>query len=132
MKLIQVLSRLLLGVLMIASGLNKLLPKPFMQIPDFGGDAGDFMRLLSKSGYLDVVGGLEVAGGLFLVTGFFVPLGLVLVGPVVVNIVLFHVLLDRAKLDPIWIGTGVLFALALGTHSGAFAPLFKPVGSSKG
>lgn len=131
MKLIQILSRLLLGALMLASGLNKLLPKPFMEVPSYGGDAGDFMKILAKSGYLDVVGGLEVIGGVFLVTGFFVPLGLVLVGPVVVNIVLFHLLVERGKWDPIWIGTGVLFLLALLTHLGSFGGVLRPIGEKK-
>lgn len=125
MKLIQILSRILLGALMLASGLNKFLH--FMEIPPFSGDAGEFMGILARSSYLDVVGGIEVLGGVFLVTGFFVPLGLLLLGPIVVNIVLFHVLIEKGPLDPMWVGTGILFVLALLSHLGAFGRVLRPI-----
>ncbi len=50
------------------------------------------------SHYLDVVGALQVVGGLLLFTGRWTPLGLTLVGPVIVNIVCFHALMAPAGL----------------------------------
>ena len=55
--------------------------------------AGKFGEALGKSNYLDVVKVLENAGGALLLTGQFVPLGIVLLTPVLVNVLLFDVLL---------------------------------------
>ena len=46
------------------------------------------------SHYFWVVAALQVAGGVLLLVNRFVPLGLVLLGPVIVNIVLYHVFLN--------------------------------------
>jgi putative oxidoreductase len=67
------------------------------------------MTALFLSHYLYVVGALQVVGGLLLFTGRWTPLGLALVGPVIVNIVCFHALMAPAGL-PLAI---VVSALAL-------------------
>jgi uncharacterized membrane protein YphA (DoxX/SURF4 family) len=41
---------------------------------------------------------VEVVSGLMILTGRFLPLGLILLAPVSVHILLFHVFLDRAGL----------------------------------
>jgi putative oxidoreductase len=67
------------------------------------------MTALFVSHYLYVVGALQVVGGLLLFTGRWTPLGLLLVGPVIVNIVCFHALMAPAG-SPLAI---VVSALAL-------------------
>src|SRR4029077_10017435 len=67
------------------------------------------MTALCLSHYLHVVGAFQVVGGLLLFTGRWAPLGLTLVGPVIVNIVCFHALMAPAGL-PLAI---VVSALAL-------------------
>ena len=124
MKIFFVLSRIVLGALMLFSGLNKFFA--FVEMEEFGGSAGEFMGILAATGYLDVVGGLEVVGGAFLVTGFFVPLGLVLLGPVVVNILLFHGLIEGNWAFPMAIGSGVLFAISMVGSLRAFRAVFRP------
>jgi hypothetical protein len=56
------------------------------------GPAGAFIGAMVSSGYIYVIAGLEIGGGLLLLIGSrFVPLGLTLLGPVIVNIMLFHI-----------------------------------------
>src|SRR5437667_12734910 len=56
------------------------------------------MTALFMSHYVYVVGALQVVGGIILISGRWVPLGLTLLGPVIVNIVCFHVLMAPAGL----------------------------------
>jgi putative oxidoreductase len=100
--------RILLGLVFVVFGSNAFLH--FIPVPPMHGDAGAFMGALIHSGYVYVIGGLQVAGGLCLLIGSrLVPLGLILLGPVIVNIMLYHIFLDPTGL-PI---AGVISALAL-------------------
>jgi putative oxidoreductase len=94
MKYVIVIVRVLLGLVFVVFGSNAFLhfmgPPPEMQ-----GQAGAFINALLNSGYMYVIAVLQVLGGLCLLFGArFVPLGLTLLGPVIVNIVLFHVFLE--------------------------------------
>jgi hypothetical protein len=60
------------------------------------GLAGQFIGALVLSHYFWVIAALQVAGGVLLLVNRFVPLGLVLLGPILVNILLYHLLLNRA------------------------------------
>ncbi|MBW2546413.1 MAG: hypothetical protein JRE82_04100 [Deltaproteobacteria bacterium] len=55
------------------------------------------MGVLMGTGYfMIVVKVVEVLAGLMILTGRFLPLGLILLAPVTVNILLFHIFLDPA------------------------------------
>jgi hypothetical protein len=58
------------------------------------GLAGQFIGALALSHYFWVVAALQVVGGALLLVNRFVPLGLVLLGPVIVNILLYHIFLN--------------------------------------
>src|SRR6266436_6660385 len=97
MKTATIISRVLLGLILVTFGLNmslNLIPMP----PPPEGPARQFMTALFMSHYLYVVGALQVVGGLILLSGRWMPLGLTLLGPVIVNIVCFHVLMTPAGL----------------------------------
>ena len=97
MKTATIISRVLLGLIFVTFGLNMFLnfiPMP----PPPEGPARQFMTALFMSHYLYVVGALQVVGGLILLSGRWMPLGLTLLGPVIVNIVCFHVLMAPAGL----------------------------------
>ena len=97
MKYAIVAARLLLGLVFLVFGANGFLH--FIPMPPMEGPAGAFLGALASSGYFYVIAGLQVFGGLLLVAGArFVALGLTLLGPVIVNIVLFHLFLDRQGL----------------------------------
>jgi putative oxidoreductase len=83
--------RILLGLGFVVFGSNiffHFIPGSDQMPP---GDAGLFAGLLMRSGYMYVVAALQLLGGICLLTGRLVPLGLILLGPVLVNIVLFHI-----------------------------------------
>ena len=62
---------------------------------DMGEGADAFIEALKDTGYLwPLVKATEIAGGLLLIAGLFVPLALVLLAPVAVNILLFHLFLS--------------------------------------
>jgi len=74
------------------------------------------------SHYLWVVGALQIAGGALLLSGRFVPLGLTLLGPVIVNILCFHIFLAQSGL-PLAIVVLVLALLLLWSYRENFAGL---------
>jgi uncharacterized membrane protein YphA (DoxX/SURF4 family) len=87
--------------------------------------ATDFSKALMESNYVYVVGFLQVAGGLLILIGRYVPLGLTLLGPVIVNILLFHIFLEPTGL-PIAIVVAVLALFLLWRYRTNFAGLVKP------
>jgi putative oxidoreductase len=95
MKYAIIIVRVLLGLVFVVFGSNAFLH--FIPNQPIPGQAGAFLGALASSGYLYVIAVLQVLGGLCLLLGArFVPLGLTLLGPVIVNIVLFHVFLDKS------------------------------------
>ncbi|MDB6007654.1 MAG: uncharacterized protein JWR15_4641 [Prosthecobacter sp.] len=112
MKYIPTIARLLLGLIFTVFGVNMWLHFINLPLPVAGTPAGNFMFAIYGSGYLDVVKVLEVTGGLLLLSGRFTNLALTLVGPVVVNIALYHFFLVKGAYEmPIVLG--VLFLVAL-------------------
>ena len=95
MKIVTLIARLLLGLAFVVLGLNGFLN--FLNMgPLPSGFAGQFIIALAASHYLWVIAGLQVAGGVLLLVNRFVPLALVLLGPIIVNILLYHVFLNRS------------------------------------
>jgi uncharacterized membrane protein YphA (DoxX/SURF4 family) len=88
--------RLLLGLMFFVFGLNgflNFLPQP-QGIP---AGAAAFGGALAATGYMfPLIKGTEVLAGLLLLSNRFVPLALVLLAPIVVNIVAFHLVLAPA------------------------------------
>jgi len=72
-----------------------------------------------------VIGFLQVAGGLLLLIGRFVPLGLTLLGPVIVNILLFHIFLEPTGL-PMAIVVSAIALFLLWRYRTNFAGLVRP------
>lgn len=91
MKIATLICRILLGVGFLIFGLNIL--HPFLPQPPFpeGSPEAQFMALMGPSHYMMVVGLFQALGGLFVLLPGTVPMGLTLLGPVLVNILLFHV-----------------------------------------
>ena len=125
MKYVIIIARVLLGLLFVVFGLNGFLH--FMgPMPEMQGQAGAFITALASSGYIYVIAFLQVVGGLCLLLGArFVPLGLTLLGPVIVNIVLFHVFLEPAGL-PMTIAISALALFLLWIYRFKFPAIFQP------
>ena len=124
MKVATIIARVLLGLIFLVFGSNIFLH--FIPMPEQKPSlATDFSKALMESHYVFVVGFLQVAGGLMLLIGRYVPLGLTLLGPVIVNILLFHSFLEPTGL-PIAIVVAVLALFLLWRYRTNFAGLVKP------
>ena len=125
MKIATIIIRTLLGLAFVVFGLNifyGFIPQPKTPPPPL---AADFFKALAQSHYMWVIGCLQVAGGVLLLVGRYVALGLLLLGPVIVNILCFHIFLDKSGL-PIAILVSVLALFLLVRYWPNFAGLFKP------
>ncbi len=123
MKILTLIARSLLGLVFVVYGLNAFLQ--FIHMPPPQGMAGDFMKALFASHYFYVVAVLQIAGGAICLLGRFVPLGLTLLGPVIVNILLFHIFLEPSGL-PLAVVVGALALFLLWAYRPAFSGLIKP------
>src|SRR5260370_19497351 len=99
MKILTLIARILLGLVFVVFGLNGFLN--FLSLgPMPSGLAGQFMGALFVSHYYWVIAALQVVGGVLLLVNRFVPLALVLLGPVIVNIICYHVFLNPSRAVP--------------------------------
>jgi len=128
MKVLIIVARVLLGFVFVVFGLNAFLHFIPMSPPE--GLAGEFMQALFASHYFYVVALLQIAGGaLCLISGRLVPPGLMLLGPVIVNILLFHIFLQSKGLG-MAVGVSVVSLFLLWAYRQAFAGLFRPVATT--
>src|ERR1700704_6651788 len=122
MKILTLIARLLLGLTFVVFGLNGFLN--FLSMgPMPSGLAGQFIGALILSHYFWVVAALQVAGGALLLVNRFVPLGLVLLGPVIVNILLYHAFLNHAGVALALVVT-VLWFIVFYAHRQYFSGIF--------
>ncbi len=90
MKIAILVTRILLGLMFFVFGLNNILhflPMPTM--PPSDGVA--FATLLMNHGYMSFVGVLMTIAGLLLLVGRYIPIALVILGPIIVNILMYHI-----------------------------------------
>jgi putative oxidoreductase len=124
MKYAIIIVRVLLGLMFAVFGSNAFLH--FIPMPPMQGDAGAFIGALVNSGYIYVIALLQVVGGvLLLLGGRFAPPGLTLLGPVIVNIVLYHIFLDTQGL-PMAIGVSSAALFLLWVYRSKFPAIFQP------
>jgi putative oxidoreductase len=124
MKVATVVARLLLGLMFTVFGLNIFLQFiPMGEPPAPDSPPGKFFSVMAGSGYMYVVGALQVAGGLLLLSGYLVPLGLVLLAPVIVNIQLYHAFIGH-DYNPVAGAVAVLEIFLIWRYWPYFAPLF--------
>jgi uncharacterized membrane protein YphA (DoxX/SURF4 family) len=123
MKIATIIARVLLGLVFVVFGSNAFLH--FIPTPPMQGHAAAFIGTLMDTGYMKVVASCQVAGGLILLIGRYIPLGLTLLGPVIVNILCFHIFMDHSGL-PIALIVAALALFLLWRHRTNFAGLLKP------
>ena len=105
MKIATIVAQVLVGLVFVFFGSNGILN--FLHAPPLPpGPGADFAKIMMDSHYTAFVGAVQVIGGLLLLLNRFVPLGLTLLGPVIVNILLFHGLLMHQGWQP-----GVVMAI---------------------
>jgi putative oxidoreductase len=121
MKIAALIARILLGLMFLIFGLNKFLN--FIPMAPPPGLAGQFLGAMFASHYLLVVATIEIVTAILLLVNRFVPLALTLLGPVVVNIFLFHAFLEPSGL-PIALVTVILWLVVFYWHRTAFSGIF--------
>lgn len=113
MRWIVPIARILLGIIFVVFGLNGFFN--FIPVPELH----PFMQMMVDSGFLYVVKALEVVGGLMLLINIRIPAALVILGPIVINILMYHAFLDPRNW-PISIVNLVLYIIILVAYRSAF------------
>ena len=121
MNIAVLIARILLGLLFLIFGLNGFLH--FIPMPPPTGLAGQYMGALYVSHYLTVIFLVQVIGGALLLLNRFVPLALILLGPVLVNILLFHSFMAPEGL-PLALVTLLLWLVVFSSVRRAFVGVF--------
>jgi putative oxidoreductase len=99
MRIVVIICRILLGLMFVVFGMNGFIG--FLKPPQMPtGLPGEFMDVFFKSHWIWVVAGCQVLGGLLLLIGRYVTLGLVILGPVLVNILTYHITMDMKGIVP--------------------------------
>ena len=96
MKHVFTAARILLGIIFLVFSANywlKFIPIP---LPVEGSPAAGFMGAIYGSGFLALVKVLQLVSAVLLLSGRYVNLALTLLGPIVVNILLFHVMIKQS------------------------------------
>lgn len=89
-------ARLSLGLIFVVFGLNGFF---LFSAPPEHTEAGEqFINLLVATGLMYFEKSLEAVGGALLLSNQYVPLALAILAPIVVNILLFHLLIERYTL----------------------------------
>ena len=124
MKIATIIVRVLLGLIFVFFGSNAFLR--FLPMPPLPqGLAGEYLHAFFESGYVYFIGGLQVIGGLLLLIGKFVPLGLTILGAIIVNIWLFHLLMAPEGLPPGIVVT-ILELFLIWRYRDAFKGIVRP------
>jgi hypothetical protein len=125
MRIAALIARYLLGLIFLVFGLNGFLHFiPMMPPP---GVAGQFVGALFVSHVMVVIFLLELISAILLLANRNVPLALVLLGPVIVNIVLFHAFMAPSGL-PLAAVVVILWGLVAWSVRPAFAGIFQQKG----
>lgn len=123
MKITVAIARILLAVIFLFFGSNIFLhfipappmpPSPMQQ----------FSSAMQTSGYVYAVGVFQVVPAILLLINRYVPLALTILGPVLVNILLFHITMAPATIPGALVATILWFIVFWSVHS-AFAGIFQ-------
>ena len=123
MKILTNISRFLLGLIFLVFGLNGFLH--FIPMPPPSGVAGQFFGALFVSNYLVPIFALQLVSGALLLINRFVPLALTILAAIIVNILLFHVLMNPAGLG-LAVLVALLWSVVFVSVRSAFAGIFQP------
>jgi hypothetical protein len=121
MKIAVIVARVLMGFIFVVFGLNGFLQ--FLKAPIPTGLAGEFLTVFFQSHWVLFVSAVQLAGSLLLLINRYVPLALAILGPVIVNIILYHLLLNPAMAQPAMLVT-VLWFFLFYVYRKSFAGLF--------
>jgi putative oxidoreductase len=122
MKIASLIARYLLGLGFTVFGLNGFLH--FLPQPPLDGPAGQYLAVMSVTHYMAPVFALQLFGGILLLINRYVPLALTVLAPILVNVLLFHSLMQPAGLPPALLFV-VLWFLVFASVRSAFSGIFQ-------
>jgi putative oxidoreductase len=96
-KYLPIIAGILLGLCFLAASIPVLFNLITMPTLPEGTPAAHFMAAFVPTGYVKFVKMFEFTGGLIVMIPRLRNLGLLLLGPVIVNIIAFHTLIDDPK-----------------------------------
>ena len=125
MKYAPTIAGLLLGLMFIMSSVVVLFHLVEMPLPPAGTSAALFFGAFGPTGYMTFVKVLELTGGILVAIPRTRNFGLLILGPILVNILAFHVFIMKGEglLNPMIIGIVVLSLYLLWAGRKAFAGL---------
>ena len=121
MKIAVTIARILMGLTFLIFGLDKFFHFIPAQMPP--GTAGQFAGILFTTHYLWVIAVLEVGCGILFLTNRYIALALLLIGPVLVNILLFSALMIPSGIFP-GLFVAICWFIVFSAHREAFKPVF--------
>jgi hypothetical protein len=98
MKIATIIARVLLGLMFFVFGLNPFLK--FLPTPPLEGVWGQFLGALFVSHFVWLIGATQVVSGALFLAGRYVPLAIALSGPVILNIVAYHITMQPHGAQP--------------------------------
>ena len=122
MKILTNVSQFLLGFIFLVFGLNGFLH--FIPMPPPSGVAGQFLGSTFVTKYLLFIFAIQLIGGVLLLINRYVPIALTILGPIIVNILLFHSLMNPEGLGLALFVT-ILWAVVFVSARSAFAGIFQ-------
>jgi len=123
MKIAALISRILLGLMFLVFGLNGILH--FFKAPPMPPSLmKDTVTALEASHISTAASVVQVLCAVLFLIGRFIPLALTLLGPVLVNILIFHIFLAPATIWPGVVATALWFILFYRERD-AFAGIFR-------
>jgi putative oxidoreductase len=122
MKITATIARYLLGFIFTLFGLNGFLH--FLPMGSPPPLAAQFFGAMVQSHYMAVVFALQLVCGLMLLANRYVPLALTILGPILFNILLFHVFMAPSGL-PLAAVVTLLWGLLAYRARSIFAVLFR-------
>ncbi|HEX4321772.1 MAG TPA: hypothetical protein VHZ52_12750 [Acidobacteriaceae bacterium] len=123
MKIASIVARVLLGLAFLIFGLNGFLnfiPAPPM--PD--SPMKQFVDVFASSHWQQVISAIQVISAVLFLVGRYIPLALVFIGPVIFNILVFHILFAPSSIGP-GVFVTICWFVVFFRHRAAFAPLFQ-------
>lgn len=124
LRLVTYIGGIVLGIFFIFFGLNGFFQ--FITISTFEGDSVLFMEGVSKSQYFfPMLYGLKLFSGLSILLNKYKRLGLIILAPILVNILLFHIFLMPLVTTIIPLCLFILWSIQLFDEKRFFSLLFK-------
>ena len=123
MKKASTIISILLGLTLITFGLNKFFN--FMPVMELSAPGLEFMGAFVKIGYgMAIVAIIEIITGILIATNKYRALALVILFPIMLNALLFHMFLDPENILPAIIAVGMNLFLMY-SNKEKYASLFQ-------